>query len=165
MTPAPERATARLVIIDPRDRILLIRYWAARIIDPARPEERGVWFTPGGGIDPGETPEEAARRELHEETGLSGLPIGPCIATRSALVDIFARVAFTHERYFLVRTPSDHFDNSRLAETDFDPVIDMRWRDRSEMTTSREFILPEGLPALYLRILDGDLPQQPLVLA
>jgi len=29
-----------------------------------------VWVLPGGGIDPGETPEEAACREMEEETGL-----------------------------------------------------------------------------------------------
>lgn len=28
-----------------------------------------VWVLPGGGIDPGESPEQAAVREMHEETG------------------------------------------------------------------------------------------------
>ena len=28
------------------------------------------WAVPGGGIEPGESPEEAARREVHEELGL-----------------------------------------------------------------------------------------------
>ena len=35
----------------------------------------GAWYTPGGGLDPGETPAACARRELYEETGLE--PSGP----------------------------------------------------------------------------------------
>jgi 8-oxo-dGTP pyrophosphatase MutT (NUDIX family) len=35
----------------------------------------GQWALPGGGLDPGETPEIAALRELHEEVGLE-LPPG-----------------------------------------------------------------------------------------
>lgn len=31
----------------------------------------GAWQMPQGGIDPGETPEAAALRELHEETGVA----------------------------------------------------------------------------------------------
>lgn len=34
----------------------------------------GQWALPGGRIDPGETPEEAALRELHEEVGLEAAP-------------------------------------------------------------------------------------------
>ena len=35
----------------------------------------GAWYTPGGVLDPGETPAECARRELLEEAGL--VPTGP----------------------------------------------------------------------------------------
>ena len=42
----------------------------------------GLWCIPGGGIDPGEQPAEAAAREVLEETGLTIEPIrlvGTCL--------------------------------------------------------------------------------------
>jgi 8-oxo-dGTP pyrophosphatase MutT (NUDIX family) len=38
---------------------------------------RGSWDLPKGKIDPGESPEEAALREVREETGLQQLELGP----------------------------------------------------------------------------------------
>lgn len=38
---------------------------------------RGHWDLPKGKIDPGETPEQAALREVREETGLAALTLGP----------------------------------------------------------------------------------------
>ncbi len=51
----------------------------------------GQWALPGGRLDPGETVEEAVRRELHEEVGLS---LGP-EAVLGALDDYPTRSGYT----------------------------------------------------------------------
>jgi 8-oxo-dGTP diphosphatase len=55
---------ACLVTVDAKDQLLLVK----RNVDP----KKGFWCLPGGFMELNETPEEAALRELHEETGLFG---------------------------------------------------------------------------------------------
>lgn len=59
------RPTVRVLCLDQRGRALLLRWH-----DPF--DGTWAWDLPGGGIDPGERPVDAARRELCEETGLPG---------------------------------------------------------------------------------------------
>ena len=47
----------------------------------------GIWYTPGGGIEDGEGPEEAAKREFKEETGLDIL-----IKTYHGRYDLMSRL-------------------------------------------------------------------------
>ena len=54
------RNTARTIIISPENKLILIKRTRAGMV---------YYVTPGGGIEPGESPEQAAIREAHEETG------------------------------------------------------------------------------------------------
>jgi 8-oxo-dGTP diphosphatase len=58
---APENGAS--IVVLGRDRVLMV--------ERARAPFLGLWSFPGGHVEPGETPEETARRELREETGLS----------------------------------------------------------------------------------------------
>ena len=61
----------------------------------------GVWLPPGGELNPGETPLEAARRELFEETGLSGTfpPLSAIDGTPPGLIGYEEHVAGSKGRH------------------------------------------------------------------
>ncbi|HXH80423.1 NUDIX domain-containing protein [Nocardioides sp.] len=69
------RLTVKLLLLDEQDRLLLIHS-----SDPRSGEE--CWYPVGGGIEPGETTQQAAAREAAEETGLVGLAPGAPVWTR-----------------------------------------------------------------------------------
>ena len=62
------------MVFDPSGRLLLLR--TSDLCEP--PLE--WWELPGGGIERGEEVEQAARRELREETGIAVENIGPSVA-------------------------------------------------------------------------------------
>jgi ADP-ribose pyrophosphatase len=54
--------SAVMIAVDQENRVLLVKQFRL-------PAEQDMWEIPAGRIDPGETPEQTAKRELREETG------------------------------------------------------------------------------------------------
>ncbi len=63
----PILLVAAAALVDTDNRVLITRRPAGRPM-------AGLWEFPGGKVEPGETPEGALRRELHEELGIDVCP-------------------------------------------------------------------------------------------
>jgi len=83
---------ASVALVD-RDRVLLIQR--------ARKPYFGMWSLPGGRLEPGETAEQAAEREIFEEVGLRAWRLHPIrrmvLGEGGFVLQVFATEAFEGE--------------------------------------------------------------------
>jgi 8-oxo-dGTP pyrophosphatase MutT (NUDIX family) len=103
--PSDQRPSSRLLIVNQDDRVLLFKFDFRR----GALAGRTFWATPGGGLEPGETYEPAACREMLEETGLRIDDPGPQIAQRTWVGKVSdGRTVSADERFFLIRLDQFH---------------------------------------------------------
>jgi 8-oxo-dGTP pyrophosphatase MutT (NUDIX family) len=149
------REASRAVVVDPDDRILLVRFEF-----PART----VWATPGGGIEDGETSEHAIVRELEEETGLTGIEVGPVVWTRLHVIPLIGgNWDGQREQYHLVRAPAFE-PRPRLswAQLNAEYVHELRWWTQGELAETGVAFAPGRLPELVRQLLDEGPPAAPI---
>ncbi|WP_329108352.1 NUDIX domain-containing protein [Micromonospora sp. NBC_01699] len=156
MTVFTPRRAARVLLLDGADRVLLFHGW-----DPARPEHR-YWFTPGGGLDPDESPTEGAVRELAEETGLRLTPdqIGQAVWQEVTEFPFDGRWYRQEQDFFLVRVPAERpafeVDTAGFDQIERDSIDEHRWWSVADIERTDDRVYPTELPALLRRLLGGE---------
>ena len=116
------RTAARVLCFDPVGRLLLIR--SSDPVDRAKPP---WWELPGGGVDHGETDEEALLRELSEEAGITDAIIGPCIWTQHAQFTFSGLNFDHHERGHIAHCDGTPDGTRRLEALEALPFEEQRW--------------------------------------
>ena len=116
------------------------RIWIGDRINPSKPDSTITWQMPQGGIDAGETPAEAAARELLEETGTDRAEIVlesahwynydlPAAVVGKALKGKYRGQT---QRWFLMRFTGDD-NNIDIAADEHQEFSQWRWADVDEL--------------------------------
>jgi 8-oxo-dGTP pyrophosphatase MutT (NUDIX family) len=144
-----DRRAARVLLIDAAERVLLLHGG-----DPARADQHW-WFTPGGGLNEGETPALGAARELLEETGLRVDPaeLGEPVHHETTEFSYDNRQYRQDQDFFLLRVDSWQVDTTGFDPEEQRTITAHRWWSVAELDTSTEQIFPIGLADLLRKVL------------
>lgn len=131
--------------------------------DPANPAKGTWWEIPGGGIDPGESSAETARRELVEEAGIEDAQIGPVVWTQHVEFD-FGGYHFDQDEVIHVAWTTQHETRAGQGLEALEALAfkGARWWPWRDVAASTENFLPPELPQLIGQLVEGPLPEPPL---
>lgn len=146
------RIAGRILLVDDQERVLLIH---DRLDLDATDSH---WIAPGGGVEPGETPAEAAVREVYEETGIRvELPSDePAFYLERVRFTFAGQDTDQTNHYYLRRVPSG-LPVRPTAHTEFEKVVALghRWWSLSELASSPVIREPVTMVELIRQTIGG----------
>jgi 8-oxo-dGTP diphosphatase len=138
-----QRKASRLILLDSERRVLLFRH--------RRDNGETFWAPPGGGLESGETFEQAALREAAEELGMTGFPV-TFLWERTTDFVYQDDLVNQHECLFLIQGELPSLSDYVRKVHNQEGILEMRWWPATELESTSELVFPEEIASKIRKI-------------
>jgi ADP-ribose pyrophosphatase YjhB (NUDIX family) len=154
---ATQRLSVKVLLVDAAHRVLLFCS-----SDRDDPTQQRHWFPPGGGVEHGESLQDAAVREITEEVGITLRhdQLGPVVRTRHVVFRFDGQQFEQDEHYFVVLLERTVVvSTSGWTPMERRMITAYRWWPLADLPVTAETVYPEGLHGLVEQALRGTRPR------
>ena len=161
-----ERITARAILLNPNNELLLARVLDPSVTDPDNPQRGELWCTIGGRVEPEEELVNALQRELEEECGLipSSYQVLGLIWHGEQVLIWKGERTLLKESFFLVRSRSSAINTAGQTSEERQVVKELRWWSMDELESTQQILAPACLrtllPKLVVEVAQGKPPEE-----
>ena len=142
------RRSARILVTNESKDVLLLKFEYGD-----QNNHRSYWATVGGGLEAGETPEQAARRELLEKVGLAADIMDYIGAQAAQFTDPNGNRIEAEEHFFHTNTASRQISLAGLSGDEAAMIKGHKWWSVEELKATNETYFPSNLPELLQKTL------------
>jgi 8-oxo-dGTP pyrophosphatase MutT (NUDIX family) len=162
--PIPVRKAVRVLLLNSNNELLLMCVEGFDIATVDGQRNNRFWCTLGGGIEPGETTQHAALREIFEESGLTenDIELGPIVWYGDVTLILKGTPTILAESFIVAKTNNLNVALHKPTQDELEVVKQLKWFSLEDIKNSTEIIFPVLLPHYLPDILAGNYPEAPI---
>ncbi len=160
----PVRNSVNILILNDKNELLLMCADDPKTTSVDGTYHGRFWFTIGGKIEEGESMQEAALRELREETGITPdqVELGPVVWFGEFDLVLAGTPTHIKQTFIVAKTKQKNISLENLTQEEKAVIKKIAWFSLDDIKNSTEVIYPIVLPQYLPDIISGNYPEQPL---
>lgn len=159
-----KRNSVKLVLLNANKEILMIYSKDSTTGKDGSGKKASFWHLIGGQIEKGESLQDAAYRELFEETGLTRdqVVLEDVVWYGSDLLFVNGEFVELNQRFILAYSCTNSVTMDHLTEEEKVNITRLKWFGLEELRATKEVVYPTDLHVYLQEILNGNIPKQPI---